>query len=265
MDTLALTMHLTKDLHEALVAELAEVGFEAFTEEGDELKAYGPVGIWGKDIEAGLTEWFATRRVDARIDVQTLPLENWNAKWEASIQPLNVGPFVIAPTWAVLGPEHADKPVLLIDPKMSFGTGHHESTRIALLLLEGAVQDRDRILDAGTGTGVLAIAALKLGAANVLGFDIDPLGAESAVENASLNRVEGQFEVREGTIDMVEEADFDVVVANMIRSRLEPIVPRLSEKLSSGGRLILAGLLRSEKATMTVSMGWLSAGIVSTR
>ncbi len=249
METLALTIRLDEGLHELLIAELAEIGFDAFMEEGDELKAYGPVGAW-REIEAKLMGWLRARLVEAQIKVEMLPEKNWNATWEASIEPLDVGRFVIAPTWANLGPEHAAKELLLIDPKMSFGTGYHESTRIAIRLLERIVKEGDVVLDAGTGTGILAIASLKLGARSALGFDIDTLAVESAAENATLNAVGDRFEVREGAIEVVPEAGYDVVLANMVRYRLEPLIPQLAQKLRSGGHLVLAGLLRSEKDHM---------------
>ncbi len=250
METLALTVHITDGLREELVAELAEIGFEAFLEEDDHLKAYGPIGLW-LEVEAKLMGWLRARHVGAAINIEVLPAENWNAKWEATIQPLVVGSFVIAPTWAEPRPEHASLTLLQIDPKMSFGTGHHESTRLALRLLEQTIRTGNRVLDAGTGTGVLAIAAVKLGAASALGFDIDPTSVGNAIENARLNHVHPAFEVRQGTLDTVGEIDFDVVVVNMIRMRLEPLLPALALKLSTSGSIILSGLLQTEGPAMT--------------
>ncbi len=249
LETLALTIRIDEGLHEPLIAELAEIGFDAFVEEGDALKAYGPVGSW-REIEAKLMGWLRARLVDASINVEMLPAENWNAKWEATIQPLPVGPFVIAPTWAELEAEHKEKHLILIDPKMSFGTGFHESTRLALRLMDGVIKTGDNVLDAGTGTGVLSIAALKLGAGSALGFDYDMLAVESAQDNGVLNGVDDRFEVRECTVEAIPEVGFEVILANMISSRLAPIVPQLPKKLTSGGRLILSGMLKTERDMM---------------
>lgn len=249
LETLALTIRIDEGLHEPLIAELAEIGFDAFAEEGNALKAYGPVGSW-REIEAKLMSWLRARLVDASINVEVIPAENWNAKWEATIKPLQVGSFVIAPTWAELGPEHAGRHLILIDPKMSFGTGFHESTRLALRLLEGIVHTGDNVLDIGTGTGVLAIAALKLGAGKALGFDFDMLAVESAQDNAVLNGVQERFEVREGTIEAIGDIGFQVIALNMISSRLTPIIPQVLAKLAVNGSLILSGILKTEREMM---------------
>ena len=248
METIALHIRLPEGMHDVLIAELADAGFEAFEQNSDELTAYGPDVVWNGNVERSLKAWLRTYDPDVRFEVQVLPQENWNERWEAGIQPLEVGGFVIAPTWAAPGFGSADTKLLFIDPKMSFGTGHHESTRIALRLLEKAVRPGNSVLDAGTGTGILALAALKTGCAYALGFDLDPVAVANAKENAALNKAEATFEVREGTIDAVQEKDFDVVVANMIRSRLAPLIPRVAEKLAPHGSLVFSGLLQEEKA-----------------
>ena len=161
--------------------------------------------------------------------------------------PIDVGPFVVAPTWAELGPGVAPEAVLRIDPKMAFGTGYHETTRIVLRLLADAVPEGARVLDVGTGTGVLAIAALRLGATSALGVDVDPWSVTNGQENASLNGVADRFEVREGSVEVVPEGGFGLVVANIIRSILEPMLPALVAKAAPGAPVVLSGLLREER------------------
>ena len=183
------------------------------------------------------------------FEEQTIAQENWNERWEESITPIVVGPFLIAPTWAEV-PVANDKTLLRIDPKMSFGTGYHASTRLVLHFLPGLVRGSIRMLDAGTGTGILAIAALKLGAATVLGFDVDPWSVTNAEESAALNGVADRFEIREGGIESIPEDDFDLIVANINRNTLGTMLPELAEKLTQDGRLALAGLLQTDRDDM---------------
>ncbi len=244
--TLRLAAPVLPDLREALVAHLAAAGFDAFEETPDGLAAYAPAG--GVDRGA-LAEALAAMGVHGAEET-TIADENWNAKWEATIQPTRVGPFVVAPTWADLPPDLAALTVLRIDPKMAFGTGYHESTRLALGLIVGRVPAGGRVLDVGAGTGVLALAALKTGAATALGVDIDPWSVENAQENAELNGVADRFENRLGSLDEAPETGFDLVLANILRSILVPMMPGLAARLAPGGALILAGILQTERQTM---------------
>src|SRR5690606_26129531 len=201
--TVAITVTLPDDLHELLIAELADLGFDAFEREDGAVVAYGPAAVWTGVAREAVEDWLRARGLPEHVEERTMLAVNWNARWEATIRPIPVGPFVIAPTWAEVPEEHAGKTLLRIDPKMSFGTGYHESTRLALRFLPGLVgrtPGGERVLDAGTGTGILAIAALRLGAREAVGFDIDPWSAENAAENAALNGVADRFEVREGGI-----------------------------------------------------------------
>ena len=245
--TLALTVHLPDDYHELLMAELADLGFEGFEEAGEgELIAYGPLRVWGDVPREHVERWLAHRGLTIMMEEATVEEQNWNAKWEATIRPLVVGDFVVRPTWSERDEEHEGKIELLIDPKMSFGTGHHESTRLVLRLLPPHVSEGDRVLDAGCGTGVLAVAALKLGAAYALGFDIDPWAERNAIENAELNGVSDRFEVREGSLEVVPEGGFDLCLANINLNAHRQLVPGLVERLAPDAPLLMAGLLRTD-------------------
>ena len=245
-DTLRLAVPVLPDLREALVARLAAAGFEAFEEPPGALVAYAPVGTVDRDAVAHALDAAGTRGAAET----TIPDQNWNAAWEATIQPTRVGPFVVAPTWAVLPPDLAALAVLRIDPKMAFGTGYHESTRLALGLLAPRVTAGGRVLDVGAGTGVLALAALTTGAASAVGVDIDPWSVENARENAVLNGVADRFENRLGSIEEVPETGFDLVLANILRVILVPMMPDLAARMAPRGTLVLAGILRTERDTM---------------
>ena len=248
--SLELAFHAPNDLHDLLVADLDALGFEGFVEEDGLLKAFVPEAAWTDAVRDAAETVRLHYALPREFDVTRVEDRNWNAAFEATIRPVIAPPFVIKPSWHELGSEHDGLTVLHIDPKMSFGTGLHESTRLVLGLLPSVVEPGDRILDAGTGTGVLAIAAIKLGAAHAVTFDIDLWAEENAYENFVRNDVQGLAEVRIGDLDVVDEAGFDVVLANIHREVLLGMLARLAEKTRLGGRLVLAGLLRSDAETM---------------
>ena len=250
MKTVELVLPVPDRYHEFLIAELSDLDFESFVADDDRLTAYAPARCWNQVGREHLERWLRMHRLPERFSERIVPDENWNARWEETIRPLAVGRFLIRPTWAETPPEHAEKIVLEIDPKMSFGTGYHESTRLVLRFLPALVRGGERVLDAGTGTGVLAIAALKLGAESAVGFDIDPWAQVNAVENALLNGVADRFEVREGALDTVPEGGFGLILANINRNVLLDLLPGLAEKLAEDGRLVLAGLLQTDRETM---------------
>jgi ribosomal protein L11 methyltransferase len=247
MPTLALTVRLPERYHEFLIAELSDLGFTAFEEGTEAITAYGPAERWDDVGRQQVEGWLYGHGLPIELSEEVAPEENWNARWEASIEPLPVGRFLIKPTWHPVPPEHADKVILEIDPKMAFGTGYHPSTRMALRFLPGIVQEGARVLDAGTGTGVLALAALKLGADHAIGFDIDPWASVNAAENAERNGLAERFEVREGSLEVVPERGFDLVLANINRNTLIDMLPVLAEWTVPGGYIVLAGLLREDR------------------
>ncbi|MEM6335976.1 MAG: 50S ribosomal protein L11 methyltransferase, partial [Bacteroidota bacterium] len=218
---------------DVFVADLDALGCTGVLEEEHALHAYWPAEAWTDNVKTGLSA------LGLPFETHQIEDQNWNAAWEASIVPVEAGPFLIKPTWTERPKGTAHLGVIEIDPKMSFGTGHHETTRLVLGFLPQWLRTGDRVLDAGTGTGVLGIGALKLGAAHVIGFDIDPWAQENVLENLDLNEARSQFEFREGAIDAVPEDGFDLILANINRNVLIDLVPVFAHKLAASGRLIL--------------------------
>ena len=242
-DTTRLSLAVASDARDLLVADLSDLGFEAFQETDDGLEAYVPSSAW-PTLEDAVSALLASRDLEAKTE--TIADRDWNAEWEAALRPIEAGPFVIAPSWTEIPPELAGRDVLRIDPKMAFGTGYHETTRLVLSLLPAA-RPRGRVLDVGTGTGVLALAALRLGAESAVGVDVDEWSVANGTENAALNGLEGALEIRRGSLEVVPERGFDVVVANIIRSILEPLLPGVVERAAPGGAVVLSGLLGTER------------------
>jgi ribosomal protein L11 methyltransferase len=181
------------------------------------------------------------------LSEKIIPDQNWNETWEKTIQPQIIGEFYIHPTWSASIPDTADKIELMIDPKMAFGTGYHATTRVMLEWLPEVIEEGDKVLDAGTGTGILAIAALKLGAKSAFGFDIDEWSETNAHENILLNEVEN-FDVKLGSTEVIPEGEkYDVILANINRNALIDLVPVLLTFLNEGGKLLLSGLLEEDE------------------
>lgn len=255
MDTVVIHVRVGPSHREEIIAAAAELGCYAFDEDEAELRAYIADGDFRQDIADRLAADARHGDSSATVDTTRIAAENWNAQWEASIHPVITERFVIAPSWANEDPIWSDRIVIRVDPKMSFGTGHHESTRLVLSQLPDVVKQGSSFLDAGTGSGVLAIAAVKLGAQTVIGFDIDEWAAANARENALLNHVAGRIDVRLGDLDAVPEGDFDLIAANINRSVLLDYLHAMCSKLSDTGTLILSGLLLSDRLLLLDALG----------
>jgi ribosomal protein L11 methyltransferase len=182
-----------------------------------------------------------------RIEKEILEDKNWNEEWEKSREVIRISDrIVIKPTFKDYSPKE-NEIVLTIDPKMSFGTGDHQTTKLILRLLEKYVTKGMKVLDVGSGTGILAIAAVKLGALTVVAVDFDEICLENCKENCELNGVSNSVEIITGEIDDVKENNFDLILANIQKNVLLEIADKIKSKLKSGGMIILSGLLESDK------------------
>jgi len=176
---------------------------------------------------------------------------DWADAWKAHFPVMRIGRrLVIKPTWRR---HHAepDDVVLALDPGMAFGTGLHPTTRLCLVALERLADEgrlaNARILDVGCGSGILAIAALRLGGAEALGVDTDPIAIEATTENARRNRLARRIRAREGSLP-TNEPPFDIVTANLIAGVLVRLAPLLRAELSPGGRLVASGIIVDREA-----------------
>lgn len=219
-----------------------------FVEEDDWWEVYFDEKRW-PSVEA-----IFKRRVDGEglsvsFELETIDQKNWNQEWEDSIEPIRVSDrFVIAPSWHSVDGEDGVF-VLTIDPKMSFGTGYHATTRLMLRLMETTVHPDDRVLDMGTGTGVLAIAAILLGAREANGVDTDEWSYDNALENAQRNRVDAQCHFRLGSIEQTSGM-YDLILSNITKIDNLQLLPAYLHRLNSDGRLILSGFYQQDATDM---------------
>ena len=197
---------------------------------------------------------FLTHRLEAegipyRIETdQTLAEEDWANAWKRFYHPTHLGKrLVVCPSWEEYTPT-PEELVMTLDPGMAFGTGTHETTNMCMQLLERCLKPGLRVMDVGTGSGILAIAAAKLGAQNVLAIDIDPDAVKVAKENVELNHVTKQVRVVVGDLCKSEAMPCEVAVANIVADAICMLAGPMTRHLVKGGLLICSGIIREREA-----------------
>lgn len=261
--TVALTIACTESTRDITIARLQQLEFEAFLELEDSLVAYCSAERWTDPLQDAVRIALSDLGIGSPPVVEFVAPQNWNQKWEESVRPVDAGPFLITPSWHRGSLADTDRILIEIDPKMSFGTGYHETTRLVLKLMTDVVKTGQVLLDAGTGTGILAIAAAKLGAKNVIGFDIDAWSERNAKENCLRNQVEDVVDIRLGDLDAVPEQPFDVIVANIQLDVIQGMLPPLERRLAPDGRIIVSGILLTQKPALTDSASVLGLAVTT--
>ena len=249
MDYLRLTISIADEYQEILIAELFDMDFDGFEEKEENiLIATIPTNHFDDSKRESIEKILYTISKGSRILTEEITHpQNWNEAWERSIVPQTIGKFYVRPTWGEKM-DTDDHIELIIDPKMAFGTGYHATTRLLLEWLPEVISLNDTVLDAGTGTGILALGALKLGAASAFGFDIDEWSEDNARENMILNQIEN-LEVKLGSVDTIPMgAQYDVIVANINRNALLELIPILTNYLKEDGKMLLSGLLVEDES-----------------
>ena len=231
---------VTAEQSDALVAMLSSIDFDGFELFKDKLNAYIPADVYNEDdLEQVLLHFN-----DLSYTCSEIPEQNWNAIWESSFEPVIVKDFV-----AVRASFHPAQPQvkfdLIITPKMSFGTGHHATTALVIELMEEIDFKNKTIIDFGTGTGVLAILAEKLGAKNILAIDNDKWSIENAAENFELNDARSINLLNTGSLADVEPKQ--IVMANINLNILKINMPHFCRILKPKGEIIFSGLLVNDK------------------
>jgi ribosomal protein L11 methyltransferase len=201
-------------------------------------------------LEEGL-HWLGRLRPIAPLQVREIAEADWENAWKRHFHVRHVGRrLVIVPSWRAYTPQPGEV-ILQLDPGMAFGTGVHPTTRLCLRLLERWLPPASAVLDLGTGSGILALAAAKLGAARVLAYDLDPTAVRVASENVARNAVADRVSVALGGIERVPAHErFALALANINLRVLREVLPDLAARLAPGGAAILSGVLREHEAAL---------------
>lgn len=244
------------DARDAVIAALVSSGAPGVQELQHELLTHVPsdtdFGALNRAVEAVSPGAAVVHTPVGEID--------WAARWPTQVRVQRVGRIAVAPPWLAEEIVDAELPIV-IEPAMAFGTGEHETTRGVLQLMQDVIRPGDRVADLGTGSAVLAIAAAKLGAARVAAIELDPDAIGNAEENVATNGVGDRVTVIEGDAAMLLPlvAPVRVVLANIISSVLLHLAPAMRDALAPEGRVILSGILTSERGAMLevlADAGW---------
>lgn len=241
------TIHTTQDIAAMLTAELAELGFESFIETDTGIEAY--IGEPTHDDSQCQIVFDKYQILPSQIAKQVIAPQNWNAAWEADYQPIFVGNDI-----CVRAPFHEPqtdyKHNLIIQPKNTFGTGHHDTTQLMLRLMLEENFTRKHVFDFGCGTGVLGLMALKLGADAVIGNDIDTWCTDNIEENKALNQLSA-FQFRQGGLEVLTPTNsFEMLLANINKNILLQSFSTLSKHALIGATLLISGFYEDDIADL---------------
>ena len=276
---------------DVLSAELAEIGFESFSQTEDNLLAYVQRSEWDEDRMRQVVQDFPMPGISISYVCTEAPDEDWNQVWEQEgFQPVIIPQASPVPSKG--GENHSASPLafpsatdlrftpplegtgeaealivihdvkhtdvpparydILITPRMAFGTGSHETTRLILRMLASLDLEGKRVIDAGTGTGILSIMAVKCGAKGVLAYDIDEWSVENTRDNLLLNHIYNNVEVKVGDSSVLEgQPKADLLIANINRNILLQDLPRFAAAVKSGGKMILSGFYQADVPALT--------------
>ena len=227
-----------------LAAELAEIGFDSFVPCENGMQAFIPETKFNENsLKDAINNY--PFEVAISYEIVTVASKNWNEEWEKHY----FEPIVIGEECVIHSSFHKDIPVakydIIIDPKMSFGTGHHETTSLVIGEILKMNLTGKKVLDMGCGTAVLAILAAMRGASELLAIDIDSWCTENSLENIALNKVSG-IEVKLGGAELLDGLHFDIILANINRNILLADMEKYAACLTTGGELYMSGFYKAD-------------------
>jgi ribosomal protein L11 methyltransferase len=264
---LELSAEVAPDAEEAVADVLRRHVHGGVSIEGGEasvvVKGYLPADGDLPRRRRALRRQLAALALPVAVRSRWLSEQDWAHVWKEFFPVLRVSSrLLVCPTWRSYRPREGEA-VIRLDPGMAFGTGQHPTTLMCLRALEELLRPRMEVLDLGTGSGILALAAARLGATSVLALDIDPQAVAAARENVRLNRLDAVVQVEEGGLDGAARAAFDLAMANINAAVIVEMAPALAEVLRAGGVLIVAGF--SAESAERVAGALASTGLVVER
>ncbi len=232
------------DISEILMAELANLKYESFVENGDGLLAYIQENDWNENDLSSINI-IKNGEFDIKFSHKKIEQQNWNKTWEENyFKPISIGNQCV-----IKSSFHTNYPdaeyIINIDPKMAFGTGHHETTSLMIReILNLDVRDKS-ILDMGCGTGILAILSAMKGATDILAVDYDIWSYNNTIENTKLNNI-NNIKVLHGDINVLDNKKYDIIYANINKNVLLKDIPEYAKRLNKGAYLIVSGFYESD-------------------
>ena len=231
---------------ETLIALLSTLPFESFEETETGFNAYIPAEQADRISEQQIQQ--LVQNIDFQMNKEYMPYQNWNNIWESNFQAIQIGNFC-----CIRAPFHEkDESVrfdIEIEPKMAFGTGHHETTFMVSEAIQDINFDGKKVLDYGCGTGILAILASKMGAAHIDAVDIEWPSYENTIENAENNDV-SNIKTVHGTLNDIHDKNYDIILANINRNVILKSLETLYQKMSDKSLLLISGFLEKDKSLM---------------
>lgn len=231
-----------------LLSRLDDLSLQGAWEDEGSVHLYWPEDHWNEDrlslIRRILTD-IAPSIGDSALSVRLMPAQDWNEAWARSVRPLRIGRLVIRPSWESVELGQNDIEIVL-DPKQAFGTGHHATTRMLLEWLQKNMYGGEQVLDVGTGSGILAMAAVKLGARSAIGVEIDPIAGECAREYVVQNGLKDRIDIicgRLAELPAEKRKASDLVLANLDRQTVLDLADELACSMLRGARIMVSGIL----------------------
>ncbi|RBP02378.1 50S ribosomal protein L11 methyltransferase [Rossellomorea aquimaris] len=239
---------------EDMFGEIYQLNPDDYPSEGVLVKAYLPVnsflGETVDEIKQGITN-LVTYDIDIgenKVEISEVNEEEWATAWKKYYHPVKISDkFTIVPTWEDYKPVHSDELIIELDPGMAFGTGTHPTTVMCIQALERIVKEHDTVIDVGTGSGVLSIAAAQLAADNVRAYDLDEVAVRSARLNVKLNKVQQTVTVDENNLLNGVTGQADVIVANILAEIILRFTLDAFELVKPGGFFITSGIIQPKK------------------
>lgn len=239
-------IQIARDL---LTDALGEAGFETFEDTDDGIKGYVQEELFDRDAMQGIMDDFMLPDVSIDVEIKEAEYQDWNKEWEETgFDPIDIDGKITIYDARRGKPDNNGTDINIgIETRQAFGTGTHETTRMVVYTLLYIYTEGKRVLDCGTGTGILGIAASKLGAKEVVAYDIDEWSTENAMHNAALNGVDN-MKVILGDASVISRlpGTFDIIMANINRNILLADMPAFASVLSPAGKLILSGFYHSD-------------------
>lgn len=234
--------------------EIYQLSPDDYPKEGVIVKAYLPVNSFLGETVEGIKEainGLLVYDIDIglnKVSISEVNEEEWATAWKKYYKPVKISNHItITPTWEEYEPEKDDECIIELDPGMAFGTGTHPTTVLCVRAIEKKITEKDHVIDVGTGTGVLSIAAAKLGAEKVLALDLDEVAVKSAIINVKLNKVQDVVSVKQNNLLEQVNEKADLIVANILAEVIVRFVQDAAKVLKQGGTFITSGIISGKK------------------